>query len=300
MSGPAVAFPSVFEAAMPRLYILAFHMSGNRTDAFRFMRELAEAPPMVSLAFACPEEALLAYFARMLEDRLRQHSELSPLEIDNILRDDITNQLDVNIRGIDGDPARIHPLLWELKRTCMASMLCCVPAGQRIAIVLTEHLGYTCRAAGELLGLTEPAFRVRLTRARKQLNNIMLPLCQHVDGGNPCHCEGRLASALTKGFISFPKFLGDIPATPHDVGPGASDASALYRIQPTVRLAKPETHELSIVATAIAALDQPEQHEQPDDADADDPLAADATSDPDRQLATSHTAEPSPYTAHWG
>ena len=245
MQAPSTTLRQVFAAELPRLYTVAFHMSGTRNDAFERLRELAGLPLAPSVLTAPePGQALLGLLARHIEEFLGRKAEKSFHILDDILRDDITHPIDINTRGIDGDFDRVHPLLWELKRTCLTSVLGCLPPGVRISFILTDLLGFGPAASAALLGINESAYRVRLTRARKRLDNYLAPLCQHVDRQNPCNCEGRLGVALAKEFISFPPHTDDIPHAPYDGGPEYHEMGALYRALPPIALTAAQQGEL--------------------------------------------------------
>jgi hypothetical protein len=245
MQGSSPTLRQVFAAELPRLFAVAYHMSGTRLEAFERLRELANLPlaPAVTSA-PRPGDALLGLLARHIEELLGRKAEKSFQILDDILRDDITHPIDLNTRGIDGDYKRVHPLLWELKRTCLTSVLGCLPPGVRISFILTDLLGFNPAASAELLGINESAYRVRLTRARKRLDNYLAPLCQHVDRQNPCNCEGRLGVALAKEFITFPPHTDDIPHAPYDAGPEYHEMGALYRAVPAITLTEDQRQRL--------------------------------------------------------
>jgi len=262
MQGPSPTLRQVFAAELPRLYTVAFHMGGTRSEAFERLSELVALPQAFAVTQAPrPGDALLGVLARYIEDQLGRKSERSLQILDDILRDDITHPIDINTRGIDGDFGRVHPLLWELKRTCLTSVLACLPPGLRISFILTDLLGYSPAGSAELLGINESAFRVRLTRARKRLDNYLAPLCQFVDKANPCNCEGRLGVALAKDFISFPPHTDDIPHAPHDSGPEFHEMGPLYRALPTITITQEQRSQL--LAVCPEAPQAPEEVEHP-------------------------------------
>src|SRR5690606_12868975 len=113
---------------------------------------------------------------------------------------------------IDGDLSRVPVLLWELKRTCLASVLGCLPPGVRVSFIVTDMLGYSPAEAADLLDIRESAFRVRLTRARRRLDDYLAPRCGHIDRHNACYCEGRLTLALGTDFVHLPPHTADVPA----------------------------------------------------------------------------------------
>lgn len=261
MQGPLPTLRQVLAAELPRLYWVAYHMCGTRPEAVERLRELcglagADGGRAV-LEAPRPGDALLGILARHMEYILGRKAEKTFQILNDILRDDITHPIDINTPGIDGDFARVHPLLWELKRTCLTSVLGCLPPGVRISFILTDLLGYGPAASAELLGINESAYRVRLTRARKRLDSHLAPLCQHVDRQNPCNCEGRLGVALAKEFITFPPHTDDIPHAPHDNGPESHEMGALYRGLPRITLPDAHRDELLALVPDEAAVDLP-------------------------------------------
>ena len=100
--------------------------------------------------------------------------------------------------------------LWELKQGCMTSVVNCLPPGERVAFVLSAVLGYSEEDAAAVLGITQSAFKVRLSRARKKVTDYLAPRCEHVDPRNPCRCPSRLGVALDRGFIP----MGEVKLRP--------------------------------------------------------------------------------------
>jgi DNA-directed RNA polymerase specialized sigma24 family protein len=262
MPRPSPTLRQVVADELPALYAVAYQMSGTRTEALERVREvmleLSRTGGASILAATKPGDALLSQLARHLEEILGRKAEQSFQILDDILRDDITQPIDLNVEGIDGDARRVHPLLWELKRTCLTSVLGCLPPGVRISFILTDLLGYSPSASADLLGINESAFRVRLTRARKRLENYLTPRCQHIDAQNPCNCEGRLSVALDKGFITFPPHLDDIPHTPHVTEVEHREMGSLYRSLPRIALTPAERDELVELALTPAASEEEE------------------------------------------
>ena len=101
---------------------------------------------------------------------------------------------------------------------------------------------------------------MRLTRARKRLDNYLAPLCQFVDKANPCNCEGRLGVALAKEFISFPRTPNDIPHAPHDSGPEFHDMGALYRALPAIALTEEQREKLLATCPEASPPEDLEEH----------------------------------------
>ncbi|NVB37387.1 RNA polymerase sigma factor [Pseudenhygromyxa sp. WMMC2535] len=226
---------------LPNLYAFAYQMCGSRKDALRFTDELATATYKLDdvklLNDGDPARTLLGMMARNMEESLGRRSEHSFESLDNILRSDITRPIDLSNVGLADNPTSVHLMLWELKRTCLTSVLGCLPPGVRLSFVLTDLVGLSPAEAAEMLGIKESAYRVRLTRARKRIEDYLAPRCFHVDRENPCTCTGRLMIALDAGFVKPPTSNDDIPHEPHDAGGPQRDVGSLYRGLPKVMMA---------------------------------------------------------------
>ncbi len=224
----------------PKLYPFAFQMSGSRTDAERFLRDVARQararPEKEVLGAEDPGRVLLGMVARNMEENLGRKAEHTFEKLDLILRSDLTRPIDLRSAGMEDDPKRVHVMMWELKRTCLTAVLGCLPPGVRLSFVLTDLLGFSPAEAADLLEIKESAYRVRLTRARKRIEDYLTPRCYHVDRQNPCTCTGRLMIAIDNGFIHQPPHTIDIPHEPHDGDGPRRDMGGLYRSLPEVAL----------------------------------------------------------------
>lgn len=234
---------------LPNLYAFAYQMCGARSEAQRFTEELtaqvARLDDQKLLNDGDPGRTLLGMMARNMEESLGRRSEHSFESLDNILRSDITRPIDLTGVGMADEPTKVHLMLWELKRTCLTSVLGCLPPGVRLSFVLTDLVGLSPSEAAQMLGIKESAYRVRLTRARKRIEDYLAPRCYHVDRENPCTCTGRLMIALDAGFVKPPTSADDIPHEPHDTGGPQRDVGSLYRGLPKVALPDTEIERLA-------------------------------------------------------
>lgn len=184
-----------------RLYNFVFRLTLDRERAERYLSDvfavavdqLASSP----IAPAAIEVWLLGIANSVLEQRLPRQPEVSFDVLDDVLRNEAT-RTDV-VRSLS-DPQRDF-LLWELKQGCMTSVINCLPPGERAAFVVCHVLKLADEAAAGALGITESAYKVRLSRARKKIGDYLAPRCEHVNPLNPCRCPARVGTALAKGFI---------------------------------------------------------------------------------------------------
>ncbi|MFZ6184467.1 sigma factor-like helix-turn-helix DNA-binding protein [Nannocystis pusilla] len=249
MSNPT-ELATLVRAAIPRLYAFAYVMCGARDEAFVHVREsLRTLDRDALLAAERPNDYLLGKLARGIEEALGRKADHSFVILDNLLRSEETQPIDAEKPPIEGDLSRLPVLLWELKRTCLASVLGALPPGVRVSFVVTDLFGFPPGAAAELLGIKESAFRVRLTRARRRLEDYLAPRCGHIDRHNPCYCEGRLNLALETDFVRLPPHTADVPAAAYNDEPEHRDIAELYRTLPPVQ-PSPEQYE-ALVGVAL-------------------------------------------------
>jgi RNA polymerase sigma-70 factor (ECF subfamily) len=184
-----------------RLYNFVFRLTLDRERAERYIADIftAAASRIATRpsGAADTEVWLLGIANELLEGRLPRQPEVNFDILDETLRSEAT-RTDV-VRSLS-DPQRDF-LLWELKQGCMTSVINCLPPGERAAFVVCHVLKLGDAQAAKSLGVTESAYKVRLSRARKKVGDYLAPRCEHVNPMNPCRCPARVGTALAKGFI---------------------------------------------------------------------------------------------------
>jgi RNA polymerase sigma factor (sigma-70 family) len=210
-----------------RLYNFVFRLTLDRERAERYVADVFGLA-IAEYASYPAEDAdvevwLIAIANKMLEERLPRQPEVNFDILDDTLRNEAT-RTDV-VRSLS-DPLRDF-LLWELKQGCMTSVINCLPPGERAAFVVCHILKLPDDAAAKSLGITESAYKVRLSRGRKKVGDYLAPRCEHVNPMNPCRCPARVGTALHKGFI---RPVGEvslrkqeIPYGRYGTGPGNDD-----------------------------------------------------------------------------
>ncbi|QQO09610.1 RNA polymerase sigma factor [Breznakiella homolactica] len=89
----------------------------------------------------------------------------------------------------------------EVKTGCTAAMLQCLSPEDRFAYILGSIFGLDSETAADICGITEPAFRQKLSRARRKIANFMNKNCGLLNEEAPCKCGKRLLIALERGRI---------------------------------------------------------------------------------------------------
>lgn len=106
----------------------------------------------------------------------------------------------------------------EVKFRCTSAMLICLDREQRLIYLLGDSFSIDHNVGAEIFGITPQNFRVKLSRARKELHNYMEYRCGLIKKSNPCRCSKKAKSALKMGALnennlifktSYTKKIGD-------------------------------------------------------------------------------------------
>jgi len=89
----------------------------------------------------------------------------------------------------------------EVKFRCTSAMLICLDREQRLIYLLGESFGINHTMGAEIFGISKENFRVKLSRARKELHNYMEYRCGLINKSNPCRCSKKAKSALKMGVL---------------------------------------------------------------------------------------------------
>jgi len=91
--------------------------------------------------------------------------------------------------------------------SCMSGMLLCLTRQQRIVYILGELFNADHTIGAEIMGITKVNFRVRLSRARKDLLQFMNNKCGLVNKNNPCRCYKKVTAMIDAQFIDSKQLL---------------------------------------------------------------------------------------------
>ena len=104
-------------------------------------------------------------------------------------------------------PADLKLLVDEARIGCTTGMLLCLDRKQRLVYVLGEIFGVTDAIGAELLEISRPSFRQKLSRARRDLHSFMQNQCGLVNTANPCRCAKKTQGFAKAGYLNPEKLL---------------------------------------------------------------------------------------------
>ncbi|MBO3700118.1 RNA polymerase sigma factor [Roseivirga sp. E12] len=95
----------------------------------------------------------------------------------------------------------------EMNLACMSGMLLCLTREQRLVYILGGLFNADHTLGAEILGISKGNFRVRLSRAKKDLFNFMNNQCGLVNKANPCRCHKKVTAVIEKKILDSKNLL---------------------------------------------------------------------------------------------
>ena len=87
-------------------------------------------------------------------------------------------------------------LIREVRLQCLSGMLLCLTKEQRLVYIIGEIFGADHTIGSEILEMSKANFRMKLSKARKDLYNFMNNNCGLVNQANPCRCHKKVKTAV--------------------------------------------------------------------------------------------------------
>lgn len=90
----------------------------------------------------------------------------------------------------------------EIRLTCLSGMLLCLNREQRMIFIIGEMFRANHTIGAEIMEMSKANYRMKLSKARKDLINFMQHKCGLVDKSNPCRCHKKVTVSLEAGIIN--------------------------------------------------------------------------------------------------
>lgn len=111
------------------------------------------------------------------------------------MSEDLSSGLEETESSYSATP-EYHKILDEIRIGCTLAMLQCLDRTSRLSYILGEIMEFEYFEASKLLDISASAYRQRLSRARKSINQFMLNHCGLVNTDTNCRCSKRVSTAI--------------------------------------------------------------------------------------------------------
>jgi RNA polymerase sigma factor (sigma-70 family) len=206
--GDKTALEDLIKGIQDRVYGLAIRMLGHPADAEDATQEIL-VKIVTHLVDFRQESAFTTWAYRIASNHLlttrKRRAERRELTFEQCETE--INKI-ASGRWLESSSEAEQGLLFEeIRVRCMQSLLLCLDREQRLAYILGEVFELNSEQGGYILSIAPAAFRQRLSRARKRIQNFMGKNCALIKPKNSCHCAKWGYNALKKGFINRERLL---------------------------------------------------------------------------------------------
>ena len=95
----------------------------------------------------------------------------------------------------------------EVRLQCLSGMLLCLTKEQRMIYIIGDVFGADHNVGSDIMEISKDNYRMKLSKARKDLYSFMQNKCGLVNKSNPCRCHKKVTYASEKGIIDAKNLL---------------------------------------------------------------------------------------------
>lgn len=203
MSNTNIEFESVYKQNYPKLYTLAFRMTGNREDSEDILQASFLSAYSAFDHFRGESSPYTWLYRIVLNAAKKYYQEARKLPVQKYAEEHHLTQEDVyhyiNRHGRCNDPV----LVKQVRETCLQMFMNCMPSKYRAVYTLRIILHFPVQAAAEILDISESAVKVNLHRAKKIIKNHMNGRCSLIKPGSACDCRSYAAYLVKSKKVDF-------------------------------------------------------------------------------------------------
>ncbi len=98
-------------------------------------------------------------------------------------------------------------LIEEMAIGCLSGMLLCLDRTQRMVYIIGHMFEADHKVGSEIMETSKANFRMKLSKARRDMENFMSGHCGLMDKRNPCRCNKKVTVAVESGYIDAKNLL---------------------------------------------------------------------------------------------
>lgn len=208
VSGNRPALEVLLKKHQPYIYNIAWKMVQMPDDAQDITQEVM-VKVITNLSKFRGESEFRTWLYRIVTNHFlqmtRQKRETLVNEDFNAFSDRLGSIPDVELTYIEIEEKRVE--IREMNLACMSGMLLCLTREQRLVYILGELFNADHKVGAEILDISKGNFRVRLSRARKDLFNFMSNKCGLVNKANPCRCHKKVTAIIENKILDSKNLL---------------------------------------------------------------------------------------------
>ena len=207
LEGDKQSLNELIERHQPYIYNIAWKMVGNPIDAADLSQEamIKIISNLGSFNFA---SSFRTWAYRIVCNHFLNNQK-NPAKVFTSNFQELGNALDAipNVELSYDEKEEKKDFIKETRLTCMSAMLLCLNNEQRMIFIIGELFGAGHTIGSEIMEMSKANFRMKLSKARKDLINFMQNKCGLIDKANPCRCHKKVTVNLEAGVINAKSLL---------------------------------------------------------------------------------------------
>lgn len=207
LEGDKTALTQLIERHQPFIYNIAWKMTGSIADAEDLTQE-ALIKIISSLSTFKQESAFQTWAYRIVRNHFLNNQK-KPGNIFASNFTDLGNMLDAapNVDLSQEEQNIKKEEIREVRLQCLSGMLLCLTKEQRLIYIIGDIFGADHTIGSEIMEISKANYRMKLSKARKDLYNFMQNKCGLVDKTNPCRCHKKVTFATENGMVDAKNLL---------------------------------------------------------------------------------------------
>ena len=207
LDGKKTALTQLIERHQPFIYNLAWKLTGNIADAEDLTQETLIK--IISNLSTFKQESSFTTWAYRIAKNHFLNSQSKPSHIFASNFEELGMRLDSapNIDLTADEILEKAETIREVRLQCLSGMLLCLTKEQRMIYIIGEIFGADHNVGSEIMEITKDNYRMKLSKARKDLYNFMQNKCGLVNKANPCRCHKKVTFATENGMVDAKNLL---------------------------------------------------------------------------------------------
>ena len=207
LDGKKTALTILVERHQPFIYNLAWKLTGNIPDAEDLTQETL-IKIISNLSSFKQESSFSTWVYRIVKNHFL-NSQKKPSNIFASSFEELGARLDAapNTDLSEDEKMEQREAIREVRLQCLSGMLLCLTKEQRMIYIIGEIFGADHNVGSEIMEITKDNYRMKLSKARKDLYNFMQNKCGLVNKANPCRCHKKVTFATENGMVDAKNLL---------------------------------------------------------------------------------------------
>lgn len=207
LEGNKTALTQLIERHQPFIYNIAWKMTGNISDAEDLTQETLIK--IISNLGTFKQESTFQTWAYRIAKNHFLNAQIKPSSIFAKTFDELGEHLDNTPNTILSDSEIIEhsDSIREVRLQCLSGMLLCLNTEQRMIYIIGEIFRADHTIGSEIMEISKDNYRMKLSKARKDLYNFMQNKCGLINKENPCRCHKKVTFATEQGIIDAKNLL---------------------------------------------------------------------------------------------